>query len=62
MDDKRWSQRTRDLDDLPVGTPVSSQNQNGNHPNIWNKTGIVPENMPHSKVVIRVDGSHLIPQ
>ena len=57
MDDKRWSQKTRDLDDLPVGTPVSIQNQTGNHPNKWDKTGIILENQPHSKVVIRVDGS-----
>ena len=33
MDNKRWSQRTRDIDNLPVGTPVSIQNQTGNHPN-----------------------------
>ena len=58
--DKRWSQKTRDLDDLPVGTPVSIQNQTGNHPNKWDKTGIILENQPHSKVVIRVDGSRRI--
>ena len=60
MDDKRWSHKTRDLDDLPVGTPVSIQNQTGNHPNKWDKTGIILENQPHSKVVIRVDGSRRI--
>ena len=26
LDDKRWSQRTRDIDGLPVGTLVSIQN------------------------------------
>ena len=55
LDDKRWSQRTRDLEDLQVGMPVS-QNQTGNYPNKWDKTGIVLENKPHSKVFIRVDG------
>ena len=59
-DDKRWSQRTRDLEDLPVGTLVSLQNQTGNHPNKWEKTGIVLENKPHSQVVIRVDGSRRV--
>ena len=60
MDDKRWSHNTRDLDALPIGTPVSIQNQTGNHPNKWDKTGIILENQPHSKVVIRVDGSRRI--
>ena len=60
MDDERWSQRKRDLDDLQVGTPVSIQNQTGNHPNKWDKTGMVLENKPHSQVVIRVDCSHRI--
>merc|ERR1712086_766476 len=57
MDDKRWSHNTRDLDDLPIGTPVSIQNQPGNHPNKWDKPGIIFKNQPHSKVIIRVDGS-----
>ena len=51
LDDKRWSQRTRDLEDLQVGMPVS-QNQTGNYPNKWDKTGIVLENKPHSQVFI----------
>ena len=38
MDDKRWSHSKKDLDDLQVGAPVS------NHPNKWDKTGIVLEN------------------
>ena len=57
LDDNRWSQRTRDLEDLQVGTPVSIQNQTGNHPNKWDKTGIILDNKPNSQVVIRVDGS-----
>ena len=44
----------------PIGTPVSIQNQTGNPPNKWDKTGIVLENKHPSKVVIRVDGSRRI--
>ena len=54
LDDKRWSQWTRDLKDLQVGAPVSIHN----HLNKWDKNGIVLEKKPHSQVVIRVDGSH----
>ena len=59
-DDRRWSQRTKDLDDLVPGTAVSIQNQTGNNPTKWDKTGIVLENKPHSQVMIRVDGSRRV--
>jgi hypothetical protein len=49
----RWSHRTKDFDDLEVGSAV--QNQTGNNPTKWDKTGIVLENKPNSN--IRVDGS-----
>ena len=48
------------MDDLRVGTPGSIQNQTGNHPNKWDKTGIVLESKPHLQVVIRVDGSRRV--
>ena len=57
LDDKRWSQRTRDLEDLQVVTLVSLQKKTGNYPNKLGKTRSVLENKPHSQVVIRVDGS-----
>ena len=41
-------------------TPVILQNQTGNNPNKWDKTGVVLENKPHSQVVIRVDGSRRV--
>ena len=60
MDHQRWSHRTKDLDDLEVGTAVAIQNQTGPHPTKWDKTGVVLENKPNSKVMIKVDGSRRI--
>ena len=57
-DDRKWRQKTRDLEDLE--TPVAIQNQTGNNPSKWDKTGIVLENKPHSQVLIRVDGSRRV--
>merc|ERR1711940_507294 len=51
-DDTKWM--------LEVGTPVSIQNQSGNNPNKWDKTGVILENKPHSQVLIRVDGSRRV--
>jgi hypothetical protein len=39
MDNQRWSHRTKTLDDLEVGTAVAIQNQTGNNPTKWDKTG-----------------------
>merc|ERR1711891_138360 len=59
-DHEKWSQRTRDLDMLEVGTPVIIQNQTGINPTKWDKTGVVLENKPHSQVLVRVDGSRRV--
>ena len=59
-DNKKWSQRTRDLEILEVGTPVAVQNQTGNNPTKWDKTGVILENKPNSQVMIRVDGSRRV--
>ena len=57
MDNQRWSHRTKDLDDLEVGTAVAIQNQTGPNPTKWDKTGNVLENKPNSEVMIEVDRS-----
>jgi hypothetical protein len=57
MDNQRWSHRTKDLDNLEVGTAVAIQNQTGPNLTKWDKTGIVLENKPNSKVMIKVDRS-----
>ena len=59
-DGKRWSRGSKDLPKLNVGMPVAIQNQTGNNPTKWDKTGIVIENNPHSQVKIKVDGSRRI--
>jgi hypothetical protein len=48
------------LDDLEVGTAVAIQNQTGTNPTKWDKTGIVLENKPNCKVMIKVDGSRRV--
>ena len=60
MDHQRWSYRTKDLDKLEVGTAVAIQNQTGQNPTKWDKTGVIIENKPNSKVMIRVDGSRRV--
>jgi hypothetical protein len=60
MDNQRWSHRTKDLDNLEVGTAVSIQNQTGPNPTKWDKTDVVLENKPNSKVMIKVDISRRV--
>ena len=60
MDHERWSYRTKDLDTLEIGTAVAIQNQTGQNPTKWDKTGIIIENKPNNKVMIRVDGSRRV--
>jgi hypothetical protein len=39
---------------------VAIQNQTGQNPTKWDKTGIIIENKPNSKVMIKVDGSRRV--
>ena len=54
---ERWTEHTRFLPPLSVGDHVRIQNQVGNHPNKWDKTGVVVEAHQYHQYVIRVDGS-----
>ena len=60
MDNQRWSHRTKDLEDLEVGTAVAIQNQTGPDPTKWDKTGNVLENKPNSELMIKVNRSRRI--
>jgi hypothetical protein len=60
MDNQKWSYRTKTLDDLEIGSAVAIQNQTGSNPTKWDKTGIVIENKPNSKVIFRLDGSRRV--
>ena len=57
QDGERLARSTRQLEELPVGTPVVIQNQTGRYPTKWDKTGVIVEIRPHSQLVIKVDGS-----
>ena len=57
MVEDRWSQRTRTLEQLEVGTSGAIQNQTGNNPTNWDKTVVIIESKPPSQVMVRDDGS-----
>ena len=52
-----WSEHTKTLAELPVGAQVSVQNQTGNKPKRWDRTGTVVETLPHQQYKVRMDGS-----
>ena len=52
-----WSEHTKELPPLPVGTKVFIQNQVGNHPRRWERTGKVVEAKDHDQYTVRVDGT-----
>ena len=57
---ERWKEHTRLLPTLSVGDHVRIQNQVGNHPNKWHKTGVVIEVHQCHQYIIRIDGSSRI--
>ena len=52
-----WSEHTKTLPPLPVGAKVFIQNQVGNHPRRWERTGKVVEAKDHDQYIVRVDGT-----
>ena len=50
-------QQTTPPQPLKVGDSVAIQNQTGNHPLKWQKTGIIAEARPHKQYTVVVDGS-----
>ena len=57
---ERWKEHTRHLPPLSVGDHVRLQNQVGNHPNKWDKTGVIIEVRQYHQYIIRMDGSNRI--
>ena len=53
----RWSEHTKVLTPLKIGDRVRIQNQTGNYPNKWDRTGSVVEVKQYHQYQIRVDGS-----
>ena len=52
-----WSEHTRDLPKLPIGSLVRVQNQTGNKPKRWDRTGLIVDTLPHQQYKVRMDGS-----
>lgn len=53
----KWSLHTRPLPALSVGDPVRIQNQTGQFPRRWEKTGIVVEVKQFNQYVVKMAGS-----
>ena len=56
-DAELWTEYTKSIPPLIVGDYVRIQNQTGNNPRKWDKTGKVFEVQQHDQYAIRVDGS-----
>ena len=52
-----WSEHTKTLPELPVGSLVRVQNQAGNKPKRWDRTGLIVQVLPHLQYRVRMDGS-----
>ena len=52
-----WSEHTRQLCPPSVGDKVFIQNQVGNHPRRWERTGVIVEVKDHDQYSVRVDGT-----
>ena len=54
---EKWSEHTRELKPLEIGDHVYIQNQVGNHPLRWDRTGIVVEIKDFKQYQVKVDGT-----
>ena len=55
---EKWSEHTKSLRPLKVGDFVRIQNQIGNSPLKWDKTGMIIEVLQHDQYRVKVDGSN----
>ena len=56
-DGARLEKYTKQLKPIPIGGAVAVQNQSGQFPKKWGKSGVVVDNLDYDKVVVRLDGS-----
>ena len=54
---EKLNAHARQLPDLQAGERVFIQNQNGLHPNKWDRSGVVLESLGHDQYNIKVDGT-----
>ena len=59
-DMESYNANTRTLPPLLVGDSVSIQNQIGNHPNRWEKTGTITETLDNQQYRVKVDESNRV--
>ena len=57
---ERLNRSSRQLQPLIVGDHVLIQNQHGNHPTKWDRSGVVVEAKDHDQYVVKVDGSRRV--
>ena len=57
---ERLNQSARQLQPLSIGDHVLIQNQHGNHPTKWDKSGVIVEVKDHDQYVVKVDGSRRV--
>ena len=55
-----YNEHTQVLPHLTLGDHVLLQNQMGNHPNRWEKTGLIVETLGNRQYQVKVDGSNRI--
>ena len=53
-----WNEHTKSLPPLKVGDFVRVQNQVGNKPRKWDKTGVVVEVRQYDQYIVKIDGSN----
>ena len=58
VDGKRLAEYTRDFKEVPFGTDVAVQNQNGKNAKKWDKTGKVVATAVYNNLYIKMDGSN----
>ena len=54
---EKMNEHTRDMPLLRVGAKVLVQNQNGNYPRRWDRSGVVTEVLPFDQYLVKIDGS-----
>ena len=54
---EKLNEHSRNLENLSVGDHCFVQNQTGNYPKRWDRTGAIVEVNPHDQYTVKIDGS-----
>ena len=55
-----YNEHSKDLQELHENDHVAVQNQDGNHPNRWDRTGKIVEKLPYRQYRVKMDGSNRV--